>query len=77
MNFVLLRKSTCKQFKSKMVNIRKKVTAGREMTFSEWCAIHSYRGWLIHCDSYRLSEKYIKPLEAAANQYYLERVKRK
>lgn len=77
LNYTLLRKSTCKQFKVKMVNIRKKVTAGKEMTFSEWCAINSYKGWLCHCDSHRLSEKYIAPIRDAADQYYKERVKRK
>jgi hypothetical protein len=77
LNYTLLRKSTCKQFKVKMVNVRKKVTAGKEMTFSEWCAINSYKGWLCHCDSHRLSDKYIAPIQDAADQYYKERVKRK
>jgi hypothetical protein len=77
LNYVLLRKSTCKQFKAKMLEIGKKVTAGKEITFSEWCSINSYKGWLLHCDSYRLSEKYITPIQQAANQFYLERVKRK
>jgi hypothetical protein len=75
LDFTLLRKSTCKQFKSKMLAIRKKVMTGNEMNFSEWCAIHSYKGWLIHCDSYRLQQKYIAPIEEAAHKYYLERVK--
>jgi hypothetical protein len=77
LGFTLLRKSTCKQFKSKMLAIRKKVMTGNEMNFSEWCAIYSYKGWLIHCDSYRLCEKYIAPIEDAAHKYYLERVKPK
>jgi hypothetical protein len=77
LNYSLLRKSTCKQFKSKMLTIRKKVVNGIEMTYSEWCAINSYKGWLIHCDSHRLSQKYIEPIQEAADNYYLERVKPK
>lgn len=76
-NFVLLRKSTCKQFKKKMTHIIKKVNHGMEMNFSEWCSINSYRGWLLHCDSFRLSEKYLYPLQLPAEQYYLNHVKRK
>lgn len=76
-NFVLLRKSTCKQFKKKMTHIIKKINRGMEMNFSEWCSINSYRGWLLHCDSFRLSEKYLYPLQLPAEQYYLNRVKRK
>lgn len=76
-NFVLLRKSTCKQLKKKMTHIIKKINRGMEMNFSEWCSINSYRGWLLHCDSFRLSEKYLYPLQLPAEQYYLNRVKRK
>lgn len=77
LDYTLLRKSTCKQFKKKMVYIRKKVENGREMNYSEWCAINSYEGWLKHCDSYRLHQKYIAPLKPYANAYYLENIKRK
>jgi len=75
LNFSLLRKSTCKQFKKKMTAIRDKTNAGKEMTYSEWCAINSYKGWLIHCDSHRLAEKYITPIQEAADNFYNERVK--
>lgn len=77
LNFVLLRKSTCKQFKLKMLNIKNKIDNGKEMNYSEWCAINSYKGWLKHCNSYRLIEKYIAPIQNAANKYYLERIKNK
>ena len=76
-NFVLLRKSTCKQFKKKMTHIIKKINHGMEMNFSEWCSINSYKGWLLRCDSFRLSEKYLHPLQVPAEQYYLNHVKRK
>ena len=42
------------------------------MTFSQWCSINSYKGWLMYCDSYRLSQKYIVPLEPYAEKFYKE-----
>lgn len=77
LNFKLLRKSTCKNFKRKMNKIKNKVKKGQQINYSNWCSINSYKGWLIHCDSYRLNQKYIKPLEFHANQYYLQYVKGK
>lgn len=77
LNYKLLRKSTCKNFKSKMNKIRNKIKSGNEINYSEWCSINSYKGWLIHCDSYRLHKKYIEPLEFYSNQYYLKNIKRK
>ena len=68
--FTLLRKTTCLQFKRKMNRIRKKIQSGLQMTFSEWCAINSYKGWLIHCDSFRLCQKYVVPLQPWADLYY-------
>ena len=59
LNYKLLRKSTCKQMKRKMNRLHKKVIDNNQlMNYSEWCAINSYKGWLIHCDSFRLSKKY-------------------
>ena len=77
LNYKLLRKSTCKSLKTKMNKIKKKIKSGKSMNYSEWCSINSYKGWLIHCDSYRLHKKYIKPLEFNANQYYLQNIKGK
>lgn len=77
MNFVLLRKTTCKMMKKKMVKINRKRLKGGDLTYSEWCSINSYNGWLIHCDSYRLQMKYIKPLERYADSYYQQNIKRK
>lgn len=77
MNYKLLRKSTCKQFKRKMTALNKKRLEGKELNYSEWCSINSYKGWLIHCDSYRLSEKYIKPIQAYADDYYLQNIYKK
>lgn len=70
-------KDTCKQFKRKMVAINKKRLKGEPLTYSECCSINSYNGWLIHCDGYRLTQKYIKPLEKYASNYYIQNVKGK
>lgn len=75
LKFTLLRKSTCIQFKRRMRKIRKKVESGQEMNYSDWCSINSYRGWLKHCDSYRLSQKYIAPIQEYADVYYLSHIK--
>lgn len=77
LNFTLLRKSSCKSFKQKMNSIRKKTENGQMMRYSEWCSINSYKGWLKHCDSYRLQAKYIAPVQADADRYYQEVIQRK
>ena len=77
LEFTLLRKSTCNNFKRKMVAINKKRLNGDPLTYSEWCSINSYKGWLQHCDSYRLQQKYLAPLEQYANAYYINNIKKK
>lgn len=76
LNYILLRKSTYKQMKQKMNRILKKVITGKMMNHSEWCSINSYHGWLIHCNSFRLSKKYISPLEKYADNYYQHVIKK-
>lgn len=76
-DYTLLRKSTCQEFERKMTAIRKKIESGQEMNYSEWCSINSYKGWLKHCDSYRLSEKYIVPIQQYADEYYNNHIKAK
>ena len=77
LNSTLLRKSTCQEMKRKMTNIRKKVENGQEMNYSEWCSINSYKGWLKHCDSSHLSDKYIVPIQQYADDYYTNHIKAK
>lgn len=76
-DYLLLRKSTCNQMKKKMVKIRNKVESGNMMNYSEWCSIHSYEGWLVHCNAFRLSEKYIAPIKKYADLYYKENIEKK
>lgn len=70
LNYILLRKSTCKDMKVKMLTIKDKVSTGNLMNYSEWCSINSYRGWLKPCNSFRLEQKYIKPLIPHCERYY-------
>ena len=77
LNYKLLRKSTCKQMKQKMNKLQKKcIRDNQDMNYSEWCAINSYKGWLIHCDSFRLEQKYINPFKPYANAYYETNIKK-
>ena len=77
LNYTLLRKSSCTNFKKKMVKIREKTASGQMMNYSEWCSVNSYKGWLKHCDSYRLRKKYIAPIQEDTDRYYREVVKTK
>lgn len=74
-DFVLLRSSTAKRMKSKMTRILIKVESGIEMSYSDYCSINSYKGWLLHCNSHRLYEKYFKPLEKYVEEYYNNHLK--
>ena len=76
-NYTLLRKSTCINFKNKMLAIYEKVKDGQLMNYSDWCSVNSYKGWLKHCDSFRLQEKYIAPIQGAVDRYYEEVIKPK
>ncbi|MCI9484652.1 MAG: hypothetical protein HFH27_09350 [Clostridiaceae bacterium] len=60
-----------------MVAIREKWEAGKRICYKEWCRINSYKGWLKWCDSFRLAEKYLTPVLAAADDYYYNVIKRK
>lgn len=74
-DYILLRKSTAKKLKKKMRRILVKVKLGQQMSYSEWCSINSYKGWVIWCNGYNLTEKYIKPLEPYCEKFYKEVVK--
>lgn len=75
--YKLLRKRTCKRFKRKMLNILNKIKKGGYISYSDWCAGNSYNGWLIWCNGYRLTVKYIKPLKPYFDDYYKSKIKGK
>ena len=71
-NYKLLRKTTCKRFKNSMKNIHNKCNNNKLMNYSEWCSVNSYNGWLNFCNGFRLSNKYIFPIQFHADKYYNE-----
>lgn len=73
--YTLLRKSTCKNMKRKLIKISNKRENNVSPTFSEWCSFNSYSGWLKNCDSYRLYQKYFAPNVEYMQNYYLKEVK--
>lgn len=76
-DYTLLRKSTCLEFERKMTAIREKVESGKQMNYSEWCSIQSYKGWLKWCDSSQLYKTYIVPVQPYADDYYIKNIKGK
>lgn len=71
-DFKLLRKSTYKKFKRRMLEIRIKQNKGKRINYSEWCSANSYDGWLKWCNSFRLRMKYLHPIKPSLNQYYCQ-----
>ncbi|QNM12395.1 reverse transcriptase [Absiella sp. AM27-20] len=69
-DFVLLRKSTAKNLKRKMRSVKRKIENGGRISYTDYCSFNSYKGWLKYCDSFRLYEKYMAPLEESMREYY-------
>lgn len=38
-----------------------------QRNYSEWCSANSYKGWLVHCNSFRLSQEDIDSIQSIAN----------
>lgn len=73
-DYVLLRKSTASRLKRKMRNILKKVESGKPMNYSDWCSVNSYKGWVMWCNGYNLTKKYIEPLIPYCEKFYKEEI---
>jgi RNA-directed DNA polymerase len=73
-NYILLRKSTSKDLIRTMRDIMKKLENGVQLTYSEWCSINAYKGWLRWCNGHNLYEKWIEPLEPYCKEYYNKNV---
>ena len=71
-DYILLRKRTLKNIKNRVKHIHKYLARNKLMTHNQWCALNSYNGWLIYCNSYRLRQKYIIPLIGAMEKFYKE-----
>ena len=59
-----------------MRNILNKCKSGKEMSYSEWCSISSYKGWVMYCNGFNLTKKYINPLTPYVNEYYRKNIKK-
>lgn len=71
-DYILLRKSTAKRLKKKFRKLLVKCKQGEQLNYSEWCSINSYKGWVMWCDGFNLTQKYIEPLLPYAEKYYKE-----
>lgn len=76
-DFTLLRKSICQKFKKKVAAINRKLQGGGQISENDWLSVQSYGGWLSHCDSYRLKEKYLAPLKPFMEEFYKANIKSK
>lgn len=72
--YTLLRKSTCKNLKIKLKKIQKRQIEQKPLTYSLWCSVNSYKGWIKHCNCYNLQNKYIKPIEEYCQNYYINNI---
>ena len=70
-HFTLLRKKSLKRLKRICLNVRDKWKRKLLMTYKEFCGINAYCGWLEYCDSYRLKQKYFKPIKNALLHFYI------
>lgn len=75
--YKLLRKRTAEKFKKKALLLKEKQDMWIILNFKEWCCMNSYVGWMCHCDSYRLFEKYITPIIPSLNRYYFYEISQK
>ena len=69
-DYILLRKTTCKNMKKQLVKMQKKCSKGQLVNYSEYCSYNSYKGWTKHCDSHRLEKKYFNVLSKHIERYY-------
>lgn len=58
--------------KKKILNVKK-----HKRRLKDWCMINSYAGWLCHCNSWRLYEKYIDPMINWVVEYYRKFINKK
>jgi len=72
--YVLLRKSIVKKYKTKMNGYLKFAKYNRYITKNMYISINSYGGWLQWCNSYDLYTKYTKPLEPYLEKYHREMI---
>lgn len=73
--YILLRKTTSKNLVRKMRDIKKKIAAGGNLSYKDYCSINSFKGWLKWCNGHNLYKEWIQPLEPHQEKYYREVIK--
>jgi hypothetical protein len=61
--YTLLRKSTYKKAKAKLIKINKRKINNKPLTYSLWCSVYSYKGWIDHCNGHNLEKVYFSPIK--------------
>lgn len=72
-DYTILRKRTYKRMIKKLKIINKKPL----ISYSDYCSINSYKGWLKWANVYKLQEKYISCLNNKVKLYYIYNIKSK
>lgn len=75
-DYTLLRKSTYKNLSRKSRGLKKKLKRGDKMTYTDWCSMNSYKGWLKHGNCHNLAKKCMYALNKDLNKFYREEVKK-
>lgn len=70
-HYTLLRKKN----KVRLKGVCQRIT--EKLSFTEFCAVNSYNGWLLLCDSFGLRKNYIDPIKKHVFMYYALNVPRK
>lgn len=73
--YKLLRKSTYKRCKQKMIYFKYCVDNKIPLEHEDWCSYMSYLGWLSWCNSYSFFMKYCKDCMDTINDYYMTNIK--
>ena len=76
LHYTLLRKAPTRNSKQRCC-VWKRNAAQKRTELFRLCSFNSYAGWLKTCDSYRLQQKYMVPLQRYVNTYYTNNLKGK
>ena len=69
-DYVLLRKTTAKKLKKKLIAMKVKQDQKKLINRTEFCMANSYIGWILKCNSWRLFTKYIEPIIPSLTLYH-------
>lgn len=76
-NKVKLRKGVYKKLRRKSSDVIEYFKRKGAITYSQWCSIESYKGWIGYCSRDGLYKKYISPLKCICLLFYFQEIKQK